>query len=275
MRILLSFGDAQLRFVIFRHPLAEGVCQGSGWIRAWGFDIRCILGQLDEIDLRHFLTGETVEIVVDEGAGDFARAIGTEVHEDQRIAIFHGGIGLAFSADHGCLHKFVVFITRVSRFQAFNGGRELELAFCQGQQIIGLLNAVPAVVAVHGIVTTNDGRHAAFAQCGKFVFKRFKRTFCAAWRRIATIQEGVQIDFFRTALSGQFYHRHDVIFVAVNTARREQTHNVNGLACGNGFINRSGERWVGKECTFFDFNVQARQVLINDTARTQVNVTHF
>ncbi|KEP73238.1 hypothetical protein HR12_15970 [Microbacterium sp. SUBG005] len=61
----------------------------------------------------------------------------------------------------------------------------------------------------------------------------------------------------------------------MNAARREQTHNVNGLACGNGFINRSGERWVGKECTFFDFNVQARQVLINDTARTQVNVTHF
>ena len=85
----------------------------------------------------------------------------------------------------------------------------------------------------------------------------------------------MQIDFFRTALGGQFNHRHDVIFVAVNAARREQAHNMNGLACGNGFIYRSGERWVGKECTFFDFNVQARQVLINDTACAQVNVTHF
>ena len=159
----------------------------AGWIRAWGFDIRCIFGQLDEINLRHFLTGETVEIAVDEGAGDFARAIGTEVHEDQRIAIFHGGIG--------GLQRGSRLPSQIRRFHHARKPLPPSTAVgnwnspLPGQQIIGLLNAVPAVVAVHGIVTTNDGRHAAFAQCGKFVFKRFKRTFCAAWWRIATIRK--------------------------------------------------------------------------------------
>jgi hypothetical protein len=37
-----------------------------------------------------------------------------------------------------------------------------------------LFNAVPAVVAVHGVVTANDGCHAAFAQRGKLVFKTFQ-----------------------------------------------------------------------------------------------------
>ena len=151
----------------------------------------------------------------------------------------YGGIGLAFSTNHGRFHEFIVFITCVCGFQGFNGRRELELTFCQGHQVIGLFNAIPAVVAVHGVVTTNDGGDAAFAQCGKFLFEGLQRAFCAAWWRIATIQEGVQIDFFRTAFSGQLNHRHDVIFVAVNAAGREQAHNVNGLASGNGFINRA------------------------------------
>jgi hypothetical protein len=158
------------------------------------FDVCGVFGQHDEIEVYHFLTGETVEIAVDEGAGDFTRAVSTEVHENQRVAVFHRGIGLAFSADHGRFHEFVVFIARVSGFQTFNGGRELEFAFCQGHQVIGLFNAIPAVVAVHGVVTTNDGGHAAFAQRGKFVFEGF-RAFSAARRRIAAIQEGVQIDF--------------------------------------------------------------------------------
>jgi hypothetical protein len=45
--------------------------------------------------------------------------------------------------------------------------------------------------------------------------------------------------FFCTALGGQFNHRHDVIFVAVNAASREQAHDVNGFASSNGFIDRA------------------------------------
>lgn len=58
-----------------------------------------------------------------------------------------------------------------------------------------------------------------------------------------------------------------MIFVAVNAASREQTHDVNGLASSNGFINRATQRWVGEEGAFFDFNVQTRQVLIRYARR--------
>ena len=156
MSVFFSFGDAQLGFVIFRHPFAEGVHQRCRRISTGDFNVCGVLGQHDEIEVNHFLTGKSVEIGVNEGAGDFASAVGTEVHENQRIAVFHGRIGLAFSANNGCFHEFIVFIACISGLQARNGGIGLELAFRQSHQIVSLLNAIPTVVAIHGVVAAND-----------------------------------------------------------------------------------------------------------------------
>ena len=100
MRVFFSFGNTQLRFVVLRHPLAKGVCQRCWRIRARRFDVCGVFGQLDEIEVHHFFAGKTVEVAVNERTGDFTRAVSAEVHEDQRVTIFHGGVGLAFSADH-------------------------------------------------------------------------------------------------------------------------------------------------------------------------------
>ena len=275
MSVFFSFGDAQLGFVVLRHPFAEGVHQRCRRISAGDFNVRGVLGQHDEIEVHHFLTGEAVEIGVNEGAGNFARAVGAEVHENQRIAVFHRRIGLAFSANNGRFHELIVFIARISGLQARNGGIGLELAFCQGHQIVSLLNAVPTVVAVHGVVAANDRGDAAFAQRGKFVFEFRQRLFSAARRSIAAVEEGVQIDFIRAAFGCQLNHRHDVVFVAVDAARRHQAHDMHGFACGNGFIDRAGQYRVGEEGAFFDFNVQAGEILIHDTARAEVDVAHF
>lgn len=94
MGIFFGFGNTQLSFVVFRHPLAEGVNQGSGWVSNRSFDVSGVFGQHHEIDVNHFLTREAVEICVYECTSDFARAVSTEVHENQRIAVFHCRIWL-------------------------------------------------------------------------------------------------------------------------------------------------------------------------------------
>lgn len=129
----------------------------------------------------------------------------------------------------------------------------------RGHQIVSLLNAIPTVVAVHGVVAANDRGDAAFAQRGKFVFE-FRQRFSAARRGIAAVKEGVQINFIRAALGCQFNHRHDVVFVAVDAARRHQAHDMHGFARGDGFIDRAGQYRVGEEGAFFDFNVRAGQI---------------
>ena len=50
---------------------------------------------------------------------------------------------------------------------------------------------------------------------------------------------------------------------------------MHGFASGNGFIHRAGQYRVGEEGAFFDFNVQAGQVLLHDAARAEVDVAHF
>ncbi len=99
--------------------------------------------------------------------------------------------------------------------------------------------------------------------------------FSAARRGITTIKESVQIDFLSTAFSGHFYHRHDVIFVAVYAASREQTHDVYRFAAIFCLVDRIGQHRVSEESTLFNFNIQTGKVLIHDAARAQVDVTHF
>ncbi len=81
--------------------------------------------------------------------------------------------------------------------------------------------------------------------------------------------------FFCAALSRQFNHRHDVIFVAVYATGGEQTHDMNCFTGRHGSVHRAAKYWVVEEGTFFDFNVQTRQVLIHDTTCTQVYVANF
>ncbi|VTM89391.1 Uncharacterised protein [Raoultella ornithinolytica] len=85
----------------------------------------------------------------------------------------------------------------------------------------------------------------------------------------------MQVDFFCSALGGQLYHRHNVVFVAVNAARGHQAHNVHGFTRSNGFVDRGGQHRVCKERAFFDFDIKTGQILVNDTTGAEVNVTHF
>src|SRR5699024_2196614 len=104
---------------------------------------------------------------------DFTRTVSTEVHENQSIAAFHCRVWLTFCTNNGRFHELVVFVTSISSLQTGNSSVGLELTLRQSQQVIRFFNAIPTVITVHCIVTTNDGRYAAFAQRGKFLFEFF------------------------------------------------------------------------------------------------------
>ena len=161
--VLLGLGDAQLGLALLGQPLAQGVDQGGGRVGAGGLDVGRVLGQHHEVQGRGGGTGEAGEVAVDEGAGDLAGTVGTEVHEDQRIAIFHrGGV-----ADAGGLDELVVLFTGIGGSQGVGGVVGGELALALGHQVIGLLHAIPAVVTVHGEVTADHGGETTLAQAGE------------------------------------------------------------------------------------------------------------
>jgi len=61
----------------------------------------------------------------------------------------------------------------------------------------------------------------------------------------------------------------------VYAACGEQAHDVHGVARSHGGIHRACQDRVGEESAFFNFNIQARQILIHDAARTQVDMAYF
>ena len=171
VRIFFGFGNTQLRFFVLRHPLAEGVGQRCWWVSHRSFDVGRVFRQHHKVEVNDFLTGEAIEVSVNECASDFTRTVSTEVHENQRIAVFHSSFCLTFGTDHGRFNEFVVLVAGISSLQAFNRRSELELALRQRHQIVSLFYAIPTVVAVHSVVTTDDGGYATFAQRGKFLFE--------------------------------------------------------------------------------------------------------
>ena len=89
------------------------------------------------------------------------------------------------------------------------------------------------MVAIHGVIPTNDGGKASAAQFVEGFLHGSNIGLCTSGRGIAAIQKGMQIDMFRTAFHGQFDHGANVLFMAVDTAVGEQTENVYGAISFN------------------------------------------
>ncbi len=85
----------------------------------------------------------------------------------------------------------------------------------------------------------------------------------------------MQVDLLRTACRSQLYHRQNVIFMTVHATCREQAHNVHGFTLCDGVIYRARQRRVAEEGTLFDLYVQTGEILINNAARAQIDVTNF
>ena len=135
--------------------------------------------------------------------------------------------------------------------------------------------AIPAIVAVHGVVTADQRGDATLAQLGKQGIEAFDGGLCAARGDVTAIQEGVQVDGFGTTLGGQLNHGRDVIFVAVDATFGQQPHDVHGLALAAGGIDGLAQRGILEEVTVTDLFGDAGQLLINHATGTDVDVANF
>src|SRR5690606_20071452 len=116
-------------------------------------------------------TGELVEIRLDEHTGQFAGAVGAEVHEDHRVAV----LDLDRFADAGGFDEFIALVAGIGRFQT--GHRRVGAVFGNtvDDQVVGGGYAVPAVVAVHGEVAADDAGNAALAKALEGGVEQFQR----------------------------------------------------------------------------------------------------
>src|SRR5262249_56944930 len=73
------------------------------------------------------------------------------------------------------------------------GGGDL-VAIPAGQEAVGLLDAVPAIIAVHGVEAADDRADAADADFAQLCLDAADEVDAAAGRRVAAIAGGVEAD---------------------------------------------------------------------------------
>ena len=260
MGVLLGFGDAQLGLAVVGQILAEHVGQrfrGEGGGRG---NARGVLGEHDELgQLRHSGTLEFLETGFDKAAGQLAGAVGAEVHEHHGVTVFD----TYRLANAGGLDELVALAALVGGDQAVHRVVGAVLGLAVDDQLVGLLHAVPAVVAVHGEVAADQAGDTALTQAGEGGLEQFDGALRALRRGVAAVEEGVQVDFLGAALSRQLGHGDQMILVAVHATVGKQAEDVHRLAGTYGLVDRSADSRVGEEFAVADRLGHPGEVLIH------------
>ena len=145
-------------------------------------------------------------ILLGQGDGNLLGAVVSEVEENHHVTFLDASVNSRVDdgLDELVGHPFVIgFLDGTHHVVTL-------LADTSCQHIIGHLDAVPVVVAVHRIVATNDcrnGSSALLAMLGNGIDK----AFAAFGVGVTTIHEAVNKHFLQTIILGDVTQRHQVL----------------------------------------------------------------
>ena len=188
MGVLFGLGDAQLRHAHLAEVLAKAVFhadarEGDQHVRHRGV----VLG-VAHIGQREILALEAVERGVDERARDLAGAVGAVVEEDDRIVVGDHAVLVADDRlDEFVRHAvFVALLNGVDRVGILH-------ALAVNERVVSVLQAVPALVAIHRVVAAHDGRDLADAELTALFHGLCNKVAAGGRGRVAPVEEGVDI----------------------------------------------------------------------------------
>ena len=105
---------------------------------------------------------KSVKLVSTESSGDLSCSVRAEVKEDHGIFILDGSHRLSVFYDHSRNYKLICLSFFIRRL--YSAYRALCLnAFALCKSFVCQFHTVPAVISVHGIVTSHYGSHLSYA----------------------------------------------------------------------------------------------------------------
>ncbi len=276
MSVFFGLGDAELDLAIATQDLAEGVFDLFGREGDDDREAFLVLGHGDEDDVQFFRPGEVSKVGRGEGLGDFSGPVFAEVEENNGITISDKSDRLTALGDGDRLDVFVsqFFVVRIFDIR-MDIGCLIGAAF--GHNLVGLLNTVPIVVAIHRIISAADTREATDSFGMHPFFKLLDHTVATGWGRISTVGKGMDEDFFGVdaLVFGEFEEGIEVVAVRMDRALTEESHD---METATGFFDGVGgleEAGVGEEIAALHGQGDAGEVLVDDLAGAEGHVTDF
>ncbi|KAG9527173.1 phosphoglycerate mutase 2, partial [Aureobasidium melanogenum] len=285
--VLFSLGDVALVDLLLGEPLGEDVVHGLGsegegegvvgLVTGHGGNVR--VGGVGEVGL-----GAAV-LVADE-LGDFADTVAAVVEEEERVVVWRIGLvkvnerrrksghtldSAVLAVDNDGLEELVGLALLVAGLDGLDGvGRLLALAL--DNAVHGLLDAVPALVTVHGVVTTDNSGDLAEAELVGVVEDGLHMAGARLGVGVTAVAEEVDVDLGHADLLGDLEQSEEVVDVRVDTAIRDETEQVQAavaLLCAGEALDDVVDL---VEFALLDGLVDADNVLPDDSAGADVQV---
>ena len=257
--VLLGLGQAQIRDAPLGPDVREDACPGARRERGRQIELRLVFREADEVELRRLRPRKVGKPGFGQRARDLPGAVRPEIEEHDRVPIDDRADGLAVLGDHRRLDELVGLAARVGGLD----GRRRSLGAQAGgehQRLVGAGHAVPALVAVHGVVAAGDRGDLP----AEFRERRLEARDVAGrgpGRRVAPVREDVHPDARHAGLARELQESFEVALVRVDPAVGHQPHQVQGRAPAPGVLDGGRERGVLEERSVAQREVDAEQIL--------------
>ena len=274
MGVLLGLGGVQLLQAIGsdnvgQNVLGERLGEGNLDVKR-----RIVLGHRHKVRQLDLLALKAVELLVREHAGHLTSAVGTEVEEDGRVALVDALIVGSEGLDE-------LIAARILLVVGLDTGHGVGIGIGRvDHDIVGTLDALPTVIAVHGPITTRDGGNASVATglLGNLGQESAELAHVASTGlrvNVAAIHKGVDANGLDAMLGSHLDQGLDMVHVRMNAAGAHKAHEVKGLAFGLDIVHSLDEDLVLGDGAVLDGIVDARKLLEDDAAGTDIEVTHL
>ena len=172
---------------------------------------------------------EAGEFRIDEGTGDFARAIRTEVCKDDGIVC----LDLTVLCGDYRNDELVGNLCIIRRL--YSGNRIVKIrALAVYHRGIRLDQTLKAVVTIHGIISAVDGRNLSDTDFVQLCLQLLDKVDAGGRRNVTAVHEAVYKHLGQTVLLCQIQQAKDVLDVRVHTAVAEQAEQVQRALSKNG-----------------------------------------
>ena len=211
-----------------------------------------------------------VKIRVNYRAGKLPRPVGTEVEEYDGVAV--ADLSTVLTAEgHNEFIRNILSIAVLNRRR----GVVLKGRFAANNRIIVKLYPVPALVAVHSVITAAHGGNFADSRFVKLLLKRLYISLSACGRNIPPVHKAMNIQLFNAEAFRHVYKGKKVLYVAVYAPVGKKPHKVQGAAALLCVFHGGNKSGVFEKFAVAHRLCNARKRLINNSSRADIGVPYF
>ena len=141
--------------------------------------------------------------------------------------------------------------------------------------VVGLGDALPAAVAVHGVVAAADGGDLAAVVFAHLLLQLFEISGAVGGQGVAAVHEGVDEDAIDAVLLRHFQQRVQMRLLRVHAAVGEQAEQMQPALAGARVLHGIEQHGMREKFAVLDHQVDAGDVHVHDAAGADVEVADF